>query len=226
MTISVIGVGLDGADGLSRRVNKIIEGAAILAGSKRHLSYFPQHQGKKVYLTNLNAGIDEIAALERENFSIVVLASGDPLFFGLGRLLLTHFDVEQIRFYPHISSIQLGFSKIKVPWQDACLVSVHGRSNERLIKLLKQGKEKIALLTDSNNNPAAIARLYLSLDLPVKYSFYICENLGDSNEKVSHFSFDCLKELKELSQNDLAALNVLILIREGQTDEIELDSLP
>lgn len=226
MTISVIGIGLDGAEGLSVRVNKIVEQAAVLAGSKRHLSYFSQHPGKKVCLTNLKAGIDEIVACVAEDFSIVVLASGDPLFFGLGRLLLTNFDAEQIQFYPHVSSIQLGFSKIKVPWQDACLVSVHGRSNDELIKLLKQGKEKIALLTDGNNNPAAIARLYLSLDLPINYSFYICENLGDINEKVSCFSFEQLAELSNLNQDDFASLNVLILIRQASIDKINLDDLP
>ena len=226
MTISVVGIGLDGAEGLSPKICKIVNQAAVLAGSKRHLDYFAQHPGNKVCLTNLNKGIEEIKALVGQSFSIVILASGDPLFFGLGRLLLANFDAKQIRFYPHVSSIQLGFSKIKIPWQDAYLVSVHGRSNDELIALLKKGKEKIALLTDSHNNPAAIARLYLSLELPVNYSFYICENLGISNEKVSHFSFNQLKNLSQLNQNYFAALNVLILIREAQQEQINLNSLP
>ena len=147
-------------------------------------------------------------------------------FFGLGRLLLANFDSEQIQFYPHISSIQLSFSRLKIPWQDAHLISVHGRSNDELIRLLKQGKEKIALLTDSNNNPAAIARLYMSLDLPINYSFYICENLGDSQEKISCFTFEQLEELQTLDRDSFASLNVLILIREAQTNQIKLDTLP
>ena len=226
MAISVIGVGLDGANGLSAKINQIIEQADILAGSDRHISYFSQHQGKKIYISNLQKGINAIAAVVAQNISIVVLTSGDPLFFGLGRLLLANFDAKQLQFYPHVSSIQLGFSKIKVPWQDACLVSVHGRSNDELIKLLKQGKEKIALLTDRVNNPAAIASLYLSLDLPINYSFYICENLEDASEKVSHFAFKELKQLSNLGQDDFAALNVLILIREVQKDCLELGRLP
>ena len=226
MTISVIGIGLDGADGLSAKISKIVEQADILAGSKRHLSYFADRQSKKICLTNLKTGIEEIATLVTKDLSIVILTSGDPLFFGLGRLLLANFDAEQIQFYPHVSSIQLGFSKIKVPWQDAHLVSVHGRSNDELIKLLKQGKEKIALLTDGNNNPTAIARLYLALDLPVNYSFHVCENLGDINEEVSSFAFEQLEELSNLDRDGFAALNVLILIREAQTDSIDLNTLP
>lgn len=226
MIIAVVGIGLDGADGLTASVSKVIEQASILAGSKRHLSYFPQHRGKKIDLTNLKTGIDEIADFAAKNCSIVVLASGDPLFFGLGRLLLANFDSEQIQFYPHISSIQLSFSRLKIPWQDAHLISVHGRSNDELIRLLKQGKEKIALLTDDNNNPAAIARLYMSLDLPINYSFYICENLGDSQEKISCFTFEQLEELQTLDRDSFASLNVLILIRQAQTNQIELDTLP
>ncbi len=226
MTIFVIGIGLDGSNGLSKRVNRIIEQSAVLVGSDRHLSYFPEHSGKKVHLTNLKTGIDEVASLVKEDYSIVILASGDPLFFGLGRLLLESFDAEQLEFHPHISSIQLGFSRIKIPWQDANLVSVHGRSNDELIKLLKQGKEKIALLTDGNNNPAAIACLYLSLDLPVNYSFYICENLESSDEKITCFSHEQLEELSNLERDNFASLNVLILIRQAQTDNLKLDALP
>ena len=226
MAISVIGVGLDGANGLSAKINQIIEQADVLAGSDRHLGYFSQYQGKKIYFTNLQKAISAIATFAARDISIVILTSGDPLFFGLGRLLLANFDAEQIQFYPHVSSIQLGFSKIKVPWQDACFVSVHGRNNDELIKLLKQGKEKIALLTDRNNNPAAIANLYLSLDLPINYSFYICENLDDVSEEVTHFAFEELKQLSNLSKDDFADLNILILIREVQKDRLELDCLP
>lgn len=225
MTIAVVGIGLEGADSLALPIKKMVEQATVLGGSQRHLSYFPQHPGRKIDLTNLKTGIDEIADLVAEN-SIVILASGDPLFFGLGRLLLANFEREQIQFYPHLSSIQLGFSRLKIPWQDAHLISVHGRSNDQLIKLLKQGKEKIALLTDSNNHPGAIASLYLSLDLPLNYSFYICENLGDSQEKISCFTGEQLEQLSNLESDSFASLNILILIREAQTDSLELDTLP
>ena len=225
MVIAVVGIGLDGAKGLSIPIRKIVDRADILVGSKRHLSYFTERSVKKIYLNDLQKGIDAIAShIDKE--SIVILTSGDPLFFGLGRLLLANFDPEQIRFYPHISSIQLAFSKIKIPWQDANLISLHGRNNDELIKLLKQGKEKIALLTDSNNNPAAIASLYLALDLPVDYTFHICENLGDSKEKISHFTPERIEELSNLDGDSFAALNVLILIRQARQDTLDLNNLP
>lgn len=223
MTIAVVGIGLAGEKGLTPIAREMVQQATVLAGSKRHLSYFPQHPAKKIFLSDLQQGIEKIAQLATLE-SVVVLTSGDPLFFGLGRLLLEYFTPEEIQFYPHFSSVQLAFNQIKVPWQDAHSISVHGRSTKELIKLFKQGKEKIAVLTDSKNNPAAIARLYLALELPVSYSFYVCENLGDTDE-ISHFPPDRVAQLSNFDSDAFSSLNVLILLRERQ-DDLNLDNLP
>ena len=225
MTIAVVGIGLDGVKGLAASVREIVDRATVLAGSKRHLSYFAEHPAKKLDLANLDRGIDAIARLNLDN-SVVVLASGDPLFFGLGRLLLTKLDPNTVTFYPHLTSVQLAFNRLKIPWQNAELVSVHGRSTDKLVKLLKQGKEKIAVLTDAKNNPKAIAKLFRSLELSVNYSFYICENLGSSEEKINKFSPLEITKLSQLDERDFANLNVLILIREAQHDNLNLATLP
>ncbi|MEM6614652.1 MAG: precorrin-6y C5,15-methyltransferase (decarboxylating) subunit CbiE, partial [Cyanobacteria bacterium P01_C01_bin.72] len=226
MVIAVIGIGLDGVEGLAPSSTDIVEQATVLAGSKRHLSYFATRQTKKLELTNLLTGLDAIAQLDLTVERVVILASGDPLFFGLGRLLLTKFKPAEIEFYPHLTSVQLAFNRLKIPWQNASLVSVHGRSNNELVKLLKQGKEQIAVLTDGKNNPAAIARLWLSLELPLNYHFYLGENLGGATEKISHFSPRQITQLSQLSPADFAPLNVLILVREAATKDINLDDLP
>lgn len=226
MVIAVVGIGLDGKQGLTQTVQQIIDRATVLAGSKRHLGYFTDHPAEKLNLANLNTGIEAIAQLKLDHHVVVILTSGDPLFFGLGRLLLAKFKASEIEFYPHLSSIQLAFNRLKIPWQDANLISVHGRSVDKLIELFKQGKDKIAVLTDGHNNPAAIARLFLALELPVNYSFYICENLGDVSEKVSHFSPTEITQLSNLEQHDFLALNVVILVREAQENELNLDNLP
>lgn len=226
MVIAVVGIGLDGGVGLTVAARKIVEQATFLAGSNRHLDYFPDHPATKISISNLQQGIKQIAQLSFANNFVVILASGDPLFFGLGRLLLANFPAAEIQFYPHFSSVQLAFSRLKTPWQDACLCSVHGRSNDELIKLLKQGQSKIAVLTDSQNNPAAIARLLLALELPVCYSFYICENLGDPTEQISHFPPEQVPQLSNLNQNNFAALNVLVLLRQEQINHLELNNLP
>ena len=219
--IEVVGIGLDGAGGLTTKVQEIITNATILIGSSRHLSYFASHPAQKIILNNLQRNLDEIAQLIDTKEKIVILTSGDPLFFGLGRLLLEKFSPEKLNFYPHISSVQLAFNKIKIPWQDAKIISLHGRNDDELSKALKQGAKKIALFTDINYHPGAIAELYLSLDIPVGYNFYICENLGDSTEKITRFTVAEVGELTKLKSDDFYALNVVILIRESFSKDPE-----
>ena len=225
MSIAVVGIGLDGAAGLRETARDIVERATVLVGSSRHLSYFPNHNADKLSIVDLNATLNAIAQLPSD-LEVVVLTSGDPLFFGLGRLLLEKLDFSRLEFYPHLSSIQLAFNRLKIPWQDAQLVSVHGRSTEELIKLLKRGTEKIALLTDGKNHPAAIARLLIASELPVNYSFYICENLGADAENISHFSAEEIARLSQLESQDFASLNVLVLIRDRQDTNLDLANLP
>ncbi|VEP17265.1 Precorrin-6y C5,15-methyltransferase (Decarboxylating), CbiE subunit,precorrin-6Y C5,15-methyltransferase (Decarboxylating), CbiT subunit [Hyella patelloides LEGE 07179] len=224
--IDVVGIDLDGKSELTDTATRIIEQATILSGAKRHLSYFSKHPAVKIPLNNLQQDI-ELLIEKATTDKIVILASGDPLFFGLGRLLLSKIPLKKLQFYPHLSSIQLAFSKLKIPWQDSALISVHGRDCDELIKHLKQGTNKIAVLTDSFNNPIAIAKLYDSLELTVAYSFHICENLTLENGEITSFSPQEITALAKLPQDRFAALNVLVLIRENLTqNNLNLANLP
>lgn len=219
--IHVIGVGLEGADGLSAVVQPILQRANLLVGSSRHLSYFPDLPGDRLVLGDLSQAMEQIRAY-LPGGPIVILTSGDPLFFGLGRLLLQEFSPELLTFHPHLSSVQLAFSRIKLPWQDARIISAHGRSPEELQRALQQGVEKIAVLTDGVTTPAAIARLLTALDLPVPYRLWVCENLGGESEGIQSFDHP-----SALEQQTFAALNVVILQRCPSDDHpLELDQLP
>jgi precorrin-6Y C5,15-methyltransferase (decarboxylating) len=221
MTVHIIGIGLDGATGLNQTVLKIITKATLLVGSDRHLSYFPQHPAPQIVLTDLMSAIAQIQDyLAEPDSCIVVLVSGDPLFFGLGRLLITKLPLEQLQFHPHISSVQLAFNRLKVPWQDAKIVSIHGRAMDELTQALQIGYEKIAILTDPNNNPRAIAQLIKSLDLPFTYEFWVCENLEGFEERVKHWSPE------EIAKENFASLNIVILLKDNTKQQLEWSKLP
>lgn len=223
--VHVVGIGLDGAAGLTDTVRQVVERATLLVGSDRLLSYFPSHPASRLVLGDFIQTIREIRAqlaVADTNSCIVILATGDPLFFGLGRLLLEELPREQLTFHPHTSSVQLAFNRIKIPWQDARAISIHGRSMEPLTVALQQGVDKIAVLTDRTNTPSAIARLLVALDLSNRYEFWVCENLGGSDERVQCLSVD------ELSHKTFAPLNVVVLLRKSEPGEQPLDvrSLP
>ncbi|EAZ91057.1 bifunctional cobalt-precorrin-7 (C(5))-methyltransferase/cobalt-precorrin-6B (C(15))-methyltransferase [Crocosphaera chwakensis] len=223
--IKVIGIGLNGKESLTTKIQKIVDNANLLMGSDRHLSYFQDHPGDKVIISNFYKDIKILQQIKSYHESIVILVSGDPLFFGLGRLLLEQFEVEELEFYPNVSSIQLAFSRIKIPWHDATIISGHGRDLDELITSLQQGIRKIAILTDSKNNPQAIANLFLSLNIPINYRIWVCENLGHTNEKVNCFTPQILANLRS---DQFAALNVVILVQKNDISltKKELDNLP
>ena len=204
--IQVVGVGLDGAAGLSAAVLTMIQQAKILAGSDRLLAQFPDHPGARWSLTDLPARLQQHLT-QVDPTPVIVLTSGDPLFFGLGRQLLQVLPTAALTFHPHVSSVQLAFSRVKLPWQSATLISAHGRSLEPLAAAAKRGASPIAVLTDPVNTPAAIARFLQSLSLPTAYDLWVCENLGGAAEQIQHFAATAVPT------GEFSPLNVVILQR-------------
>ena len=207
--IHVVGIGLEGLASLTDATRDLLAQATLLVGSERHLSYVTDFPAPRLPLADLTSTLEQVQEQLQDypHGPIVILVSGDPLFFGLGRLLLTVFPPDQLTFHPHLSAIQLAFSRLKLPWHDAQVISAHGRSLEQLPPLLQQGKAKIAILTDTTHTPGAIARLLSELDLPLSYQMWVCENLGGPAERVQ------LVDLDPEHEQPFAPLNLVILLR-------------
>lgn len=204
--IVIVGVGNDGLHGLSRRALEAIWRADLLCGGERHLRFFPAHPAEK---QAIRANLSDIAALlaDARYRRPVVLASGDPGFYGIARFLITTLGKERITILPAPSAMQEAFARIKEPWDDALLLSVHGRSQEGLVNAVR-AHDKVALFTDSTNSPPAIAQALLAAGVN-GYVAYVCENLGAPEERVRAFELPALAETA-----DIAPLNTLILLRE------------
>ncbi|MFG6100148.1 precorrin-6y C5,15-methyltransferase (decarboxylating) subunit CbiE [Leptothoe sp. ISB3NOV94-8A] len=188
--LHVIGLGLDGLQSLSPESLACLKKAEIIAGSKAHLQTVAEHPARKLPLSNnIVAWIDQIADILQQQ-SVVVLASGDPLFYGLGRLLTQRFDRQYLRFYPQVSSIQLAFNRLGIPWQSATIVSVHGRQPDHLEQALKQGKSPLAVLTDFVHTPGEIARLIQDIRPPAQYHMTVCSQLGATEETIQSISIE------------------------------------
>jgi precorrin-6B C5,15-methyltransferase / cobalt-precorrin-6B C5,C15-methyltransferase len=234
--VHVVGIGLEGAAGLSAPARQIVERASLLVGSDRHLSYFPQHSGERWVLEDLTKAIVEIRrwlvreADEQQDAGalptsqiIVILVAGDPLFYGWGRQLIAQLPADKLTFHPHVSSVQLAFNRLKIPWQDARFVGSGRDYFEELTACLKLGVEKIAVLADETRTPAALAKLVKAIDLPAHYEFWVGENLGAPDERVSCHS------LEALQRQSFAPLSVVVMLRqspEAAAEPVDLDKLP
>jgi precorrin-6Y C5,15-methyltransferase (decarboxylating) len=203
--IDVIGIGADGAAGLRPHLVERICAADFLAGGERHLAYFPQARGERLILRD-NPMFDLLRELSNRFPAqrCVVLASGDPLFYGIGRLVAGICGPDNVRIEPALSSMQLAFARAGFPWQDATLASVHGRDlRSTLLPLL--GKYCIGLFTQDGDGPAAVARFFLEYDVD-EYAAIVGENLGADDERVTRWP-----DLRTLAGQRFAALNYLIL---------------
>lgn len=139
----------------------------------------------------------------------VLLASGDPLWFGIGRLLLQHFRPDQLRFHPAPSSLQLAFARLGRPWQDAAWVSLHGRDPEPLAAALQKRPAALAVLTDPGRGGAEeVGRILRASGLEHAYAFWLCERLGHPAERVQRLAPDFALPA------DLDPLHLVVLLAE------------
>ena len=201
--IFVVGIGDDGAGGLSSRTLEQIYAATVLYGGERQLGFFPDFQGEKRRIrTPLR---DTLAEIERDciTHSVALLASGDPLFYGIGATLVRKFGRERVHIVPHLSSVQLAFARTGDSWQGAKVVSLHGQSIQGLAQKL-HGVPVAALLTDDVNTPSAIAK-YLQRFQMTEYEAFVAEHLGSVDERTGWYSLD------ELVDAEFSLLNVVIL---------------
>lgn len=139
---------------------------------------------------------------------VLVLASGDPLFFGIARRLYHSFPEHKIRVQPALSSMQLAFARFNLPWDDAQFVSLHGRSCAHLSTVLLR-YPKVLLLTDPNNSPNVIAKTILEeceKELSADIQCHIGECLGSSQERL------CSGSLAEIALQSFTDPNVMILL--------------
>ncbi len=210
-TIYVIGAGVEGQEGFGSRALELVEQAELLIGGERQLALFPDFKGDKIVVGAHPSEV--VGGLTKETRSTVVLASGDPLFFGIGRLLLRNLPAHRLEFVPNVTSIQYAFSKIRVPWDDAIFVSAHGRGVKGAVDRIV-ANDKAAVLTDAVNTPAAIAQELIDRGRD-GYAAYLCENLGAAEERIIE------TDLKGLVGIVAAPLNVLILIKEYEATEAQ-----
>ncbi len=203
-TIYVIGAGIEGQEGFSRRALELVDQANMLIGGARQLALFPEFSGKTLAIGANLAPV--IESLQKGEGSAVVLASGDPLFFGIGRYLLRNLPEADLEFVPNVSSVQYAFAKIREPWDDAVFVSAQGRGMKGTVDQVV-AHDKIAILTDEVNTPCAIANELIERGRG-GYTAYLCENLGTVEETITH------TDLKGLLSLPAASLNVLILVKE------------
>ena len=208
--VAVVGIGDDGPAGLGARAARIVRDAEVLCGGPRHLALFPEHPAERITINaDLDRLVDRLRAVVGRRRT-VVLASGDPGFYGIGPLLAGRLGRERVEIVPNVGAVALAFARLGESWHDATVVSAHGRPLDSALRRAA-GARKLAILTDEANTPAAVARALLDGGLEDAPAC-VFEHLGGPKER----RFD--GRLSAVSRRAFAALNVLVVLRESSVE--------
>src|SRR5437764_9461667 len=122
--IHILGIGSDGVAGLTGRARELLVGAELLLGSENTLSVVGPVKAER---QPIGPDLQETVRLLEANMGrrrIVIVASGDPLFYGVARYLCDRLGKEHFEVLPHVSSMQLAFARVKESWEEAYLTNL------------------------------------------------------------------------------------------------------
>lgn len=200
--LTIIGIGEDGLDGLSPAARQLLSQANFIVGGTRHLALLGAAQAETlVWPSPIERGIAEIVA--RRGTPVCVLASGDPFYYGVGATLAESISPAEMICLPAPSSLSLAAARLGWPLQDCDVVSLHGRTFERVIPHLRP-KARLLVLSWDSTTPEKLARLLIARGLGDS-RLVVLEALGGPNERVSESTAETFKP------RDIAALNLVAI---------------
>ncbi|HEV3083577.1 MAG TPA: precorrin-6y C5,15-methyltransferase (decarboxylating) subunit CbiE, partial [Gemmataceae bacterium] len=205
--IYIIGVGSDGMAGLTARARELLTAADLLLGSDHALDLVA---GVKAERRRIGLDLQDVVRTLEENLGRqrpVIVASGDPLFYGVARYLCDRMGKERFEVFPHVSSMQLAFARVKESWEEAYLTNLATHPLDSVLDRIRTA-ETVGLFTTEADNPGSIARALLINGLDY-FRAYVCENIGAPDERVTQ------GELSDLEGMEFAPLNVMILKRKA-----------
>jgi precorrin-6Y C5,15-methyltransferase (decarboxylating) len=133
-----------------------LAGAELVVGGRRHLDAVRLPEAaERIVLGPLAPALDTMAEYLEKERRVVVLASGDPGFFGIVRVLAERFGPAALDVRPHVSSVAAAFARVGLPWDDAVVVSAHGRDLRTAVNVCR-ARPKVAVLTGPGTGPAEL----------------------------------------------------------------------
>lgn len=192
-------IGLDGGP-LVPEAEDLIREAALVVGGRRHLGELGVEPERSVPLVgDLSEAMKKIGETDGP---VAVLASGDPGFFGIVRMLGERFGSEGLRVMPGRSSVALAFARAGLPWDDAVIVSAHGREPRRAVNVCR-AHPKVAVLTSPDFGPAELARELAGWGR----SLYVAEDLGGERARCFQGDASVVEEMEWRDPNVVIAID-------------------
>ncbi len=153
--LHVVGLGEDGLDGLGPEARARIAAAEVLVGSARHHALVPDSRAERLtWATPLSRTIADILACRGR--PVVVLATGDPLWYGIGVTLQRHLDAGELAVLPAVGAFSLAAARLGWPLAETLCLTLHGRPLAQLARYAAPG-QRLLLLSHDGTTPAHVA---------------------------------------------------------------------
>lgn len=179
--LTVIGIGEDGLEGLGGEARRALAAADVIFGGQRHLAFLPAAiTAKRIAWPSPFSAAEQLLLAERGR-PVCVLASGDPMFYGVGATLTRWVQPKEMHIIPAPSSYALAAARLAWPLQEVTLLSVHGRPLEILNAHFFPGA-RLLILSNDGASPAAIAQLLCARGFAVS-EVTALEHLGGPEEQ-------------------------------------------
>jgi precorrin-6B C5,15-methyltransferase / cobalt-precorrin-6B C5,C15-methyltransferase len=204
-------VGLLGGVPYGHDAAKALAGAAVVVGSPRQLAEAPVPPAAEAVPLRgpLDAVLENVDRRAGSGARVCVLASGDPGFFGIVRALGARVGPDRLEVHPAPSSVALAFARLGLPWDDAVVVSAHGRPLAAAVDtVVGSGNAKVAVLTAPDSPPQALGRALLDAGCGPR-RVAVASHLGGDREQVTHTGLD------GLAAGTFDAMSVVVLVAEG-----------
>lgn len=155
--LDIIGIGEDGVDGLSKQAIETLKSADIIIGGDRHHSLAPNPTAKRIaWPSPFDAMIDEIKSHKGKR--LVILVTGDPLWYSVGARILKAIPAQEIRFFPQLSAFQWAACRMGWSLADCETLTIHGRADSQILPHLAPGI-RMLILTQDGDSPANVASM-------------------------------------------------------------------
>ncbi|HEV7678287.1 MAG TPA: precorrin-6y C5,15-methyltransferase (decarboxylating) subunit CbiE [Candidatus Dormibacteraeota bacterium] len=213
--IVVVGVPPSGMDAVDPRGRAAIDTATLLCGGQRHLDEVPSHGEERIVIGDVDACVERLRG-RGPGEQAVVLATGDPLCFGMGATLVRRLGREQVTVVPATSSVQVAFARAGVPWDDARILSAHGRPLAPVVPHALDARTS-AIFCGPDNPPQRVAQALIDGGME-DCRCVVAEQLGGPVERVVD------APLSAVACGHFDPLSVVIVDRDGGAAQPEAAS--
>lgn len=187
---AIVGISDQRTQWFNPEVSSVISKGKVFSGGKRHheimLNYLPANS----LWIDITVPLSGVFEQYKQFDDIVIIASGDPLFYGFAATVQRECPECEITVYPWFNSLQMLAHRMCLPYQDMRVVSLTGRPWDKFDEAIINGESLIGCLTDRNKTPNAIWKRMQEYGYD-NYKMTVGENLGNENEEhVGEFCMD------------------------------------